>query len=86
MKIANDTCKWLKIGSTELCGKKCMKEYCKVHLARLRQSPGTTPCTKCGVGTSSVFKICSKCDCHRSHTRKWQRNRREFLRLAAIEV
>ena len=30
-------CQWLIIGCTELCGKICLGEYCKVYLARLRK-------------------------------------------------
>ena len=32
-----DTCKWLTLSSTELCGKKCLTDFCKVHLVRLRK-------------------------------------------------
>ena len=44
------TCQWLVIGSTELCGKSCLGDHCKIHLARLRRSSGTQPCMECGKG------------------------------------
>ena len=30
----HNRCAWLKVGETEVCGKSCCQEYCKVQLAR----------------------------------------------------
>lgn len=35
-----NTCQWLVIGSTKLCGTRCMKTICGVHLATLRKGAG----------------------------------------------
>ena len=48
-----NTCKWLVIGSMSQCGKSCLGEHCKIHPARLRQGPGTQPCTGCGRGVKT---------------------------------
>ena len=85
-----NTCQWLVIGSTELCGKSCLKDYCKVHLNRLRKGPGTQPCTVCGKGVKNRFKLCIDCGYRRAKMREWQRGNRglmaEFKRLAAIDI
>ena len=90
MRVANNTCKWLLRGSTDLCGKKCMKEYCKVHSARLRQGSNNFSCENCGVAVRNTFKICHKCGYDSIYMRYWHRDRRafdrEFFRLSAIEV
>ena len=46
-----NTCQWLVTGSTELCGKSCLGDHCKIHLARLRRGSGTQPCMECGKGS-----------------------------------
>ena len=48
-----NTCQWLVIGSVLRCGKSCLGEHCTIHLARLRQGPGTQPCTGCGKGVKT---------------------------------
>ena len=53
-----NTCQWLVIGSTELCGKNCFGDHCKIHLARLRRGSGTQPCTECGKGVKNRFRLC----------------------------
>ena len=49
MKCRN-TCQWLVIGCTKLCGKSCLGDDCKLHLPRLRRGSGTQPCMECGKG------------------------------------
>ena len=85
-----NTCKWLVIGSMSQCGKSCLGEHCKIHLARLRQGPGTQPCTGCGRVVKNRFKLCQDCGYHRTQMHIWQRGHRsftaEFKRLATIEI
>ena len=82
-----NTCQWLVIGSTELCGKSCLGDHCKIYLARLRRDSGTEPCMECGKGVENRFRICSY---HKARMRAWQRDHKvfmvEFKRLAAIEI
>ena len=87
MKGTN-TCQWLLLGTTDLCGRSCMGMHCKVHFARLRKGPGTCPCTGCGVGVKNVFALFGDCGYYRALKRKWISNARarEFNRLAAIEI
>ena len=84
------TCQWLVIGSTELCGKSCLGDHCKIHLARLRRGSGTQPCTECDKGVKNRFRLCLDCGYHKARMRAWQRGHRafivEFKRLAAIEI
>ena len=85
-----NTCHWLVIGSTELCGKTCLGDHCKIHLARLRRGPGTQPCKACRKGVKNRFGLCQDCGYYRAQIRAWQRSRRaymvKFKRLAAIEI
>ena len=85
-----NTCQGLLIGSTELCGKSCLGDHCKIHLARLRRGSGTQPCTECGKGVKNRFRLCLDCGYHKPRMRAWQRGHRafivEFKRLAAIEI
>ena len=43
-----NTCQWLVIGCTEFCGKSCLGDHCKIHLAR--GGSGTQPCMERGKG------------------------------------
>ena len=85
-----NTCQWLVIGSTELCGKSCLGNYCKIHLARLRRGSGTQPCMECGKCVKNRFRLCLDCGNHKARMRAWQRDHRafmvEFKRLADIEI
>ena len=85
-----NTCQWLVIGTTGLCGKSCLGDHCKIHLARLRRGPGTQPCMVYGKGVKNRFGLCLDCGYHKAQTRAWQRSHRafvvEFKRLAAIEI
>ena len=89
MKGQNE-CQWLVIGSTELCRKSCLGDYCKIHLARLRRGPGTQPCMVCGKGVKNRFKLCEGCGYHKAQIRAWYRDRKalmaEFQRLASIQI
>ena len=85
-----DNCKWLVRGSTELCGRSCLKDYCKVHLMRLRKDGGMRPCTGCGVGVGNMIGLCRACGYIRVDNRLRMRRVRavenEFKRLAAIHI
>ena len=83
-------CQWLRIGSTQLCNRSCLGDYCKVHLARLRKSPGTKPCTICGKGVKNKYLLCHECGYHDVSSRDWackaRALKKEIERLAAIEI
>ena len=87
---SQNTCKWLIIGSTELCQKSSLWDFCQVHRARLRKSTGTKPCTVCGVGVKNKYLLCMNCGYAKALQRDWARGRRafqkEFERLATIEI
>ena len=63
MAIGRNNCQWLTSGSTELCARRCIGEFCKVHLARLRKGGGTKPCKRCGKGVYNRFSLCHGCGC-----------------------
>ena len=76
--------------STELCGKSCLGDHCKIHLARLRRGSGTQPCMECGKGVKNRFRLCLDCGYQKARMHAWQRDHRaymvEFKRLAAIKI
>ena len=90
MAIGRNNCQWLTSGSTELCARRCIGEFCKVHLARLRKGGGTKPCIKCGKGVYNCLSLCQDCgyinkmsnDIHR----KQYAFKIEFQRLASIQL
>ena len=45
----------LIIGSIETCNRTCIREYCRIHYARLKVSPSTKPCIKCSKGTVNKY-------------------------------
>ena len=87
---AKNTCPWIRIASTEICGKKCMKTYCQHHATKVRKGRCNTPCKVCGVGTRNQYSICMDCGYRRINHTNWTRAHRhlmaEFLRLSAIEI
>ena len=51
MSKGHNACKWLTLSSTELCGKRCLRSVCKIHLARLRKGSHTlSPAGVVGLG------------------------------------
>ena len=65
-------CRFLKMGSTELCGKaalihqealpKHLRGYCRNHKLRIARGGGTIPCEKCGRGCKTILhNICYRC-------------------------
>ena len=78
------------MSSVELCGRRCMGEYCKVHLARLRKGPGTKPCRVCGVGVKNKLSLCLRCGYKNEHMKLLHREQRavekESARLRYIEI
>ena len=89
MKGQNN-CQWLIIGSTELCNKSCIGNYCKIHLARLRQGPGTQPCKECGKGIKNRFRFCYSCGYNTVRMSDWHKRHGAFLseskRLGRIDI
>ena len=94
MRKGKNTCQWLTSGSTDHCSTRCMGEYCGVHLNRLRKSPGTKPCKKCGKGVSNRYSLCSivdaagrDCGYANEKSKDWHRKdrtlKKEFKRSAA---
>ena len=89
MALGKNTCQWLTLSSTELCACRCMGEFCKVDLARLRKGGGTKPCIICNKGVHNRLSLCQGCgyankmsnDLHR----KQYAFKMEFRRLASIE-
>ena len=66
MKKANNICPWLKRGTIERCGKRCVDEYCNTHRQEFRLGrKALVPCHKCGKGTSSSTLHCKLCGLHR---------------------
>ena len=94
MRTGKNTCQWLTLSSTDCCSKRCMGEYCGVHLNRLRKGGGTTPCKKCGKGVYNRYSLCSiidaagqDCGYANEKSKDWHRKERtlkkEFKRLTA---
>lgn len=84
-----NTCAWLLVGQHDSCGKSCIYEYCKVHLARMRK--GRIPpyaCRGCGIGTQSEPRLCNKCGRARVHARlmKAEKKARETYSLVLQEL
>jgi hypothetical protein len=90
MVVGLNHCAWLVLSSTELCGRQCVGEHCKVHLARLRKGSCTRPCRVCGVGVTNKISLCVRCGYKNEVTKLWHRDQRaaekEFARLAAIDI
>ena len=86
-----DNCKWLVRSTTELCGRSCLKDYCKVHLMLIRKGTNPMrPCSECGVGVGNVVGLCRACDYSKVEARLRMRRTRAFkkeaMRLAAIDI
>ena len=86
MPKGHNTCKWLTLSSTELCGKGCLTDFCKVHLVRLRKGSLTQPCRGCGVGVTNKQQLCCQCGYRIEQCRAARAAQKEFARLAAIEI
>ena len=55
-------CSWLKRGETEVCGKSCLGEHCKIHLAKIRKGCKVpVSCRSCGKGVQSDIHLCRGC-------------------------
>jgi len=86
MPKGHNTCIWLRLSSTELCGRSCLGDYCKVHLVQLRKGSHTKPCQGCGVGVVNKLRLCCPCGYRGEWRRATKATQREFARLAAIEL
>ena len=67
-----------------------MRDYCKVHLARIRKNSLTKPCKGCGVGMLNKQTLCIPCGYFTARRRYFRLRdidfNLEFKRLAAIEI
>ena len=86
-----NTCKWLVLGKTTLCCRRCIGKYCFAHLARLRNGGGTRPCSECGKGVKTLISLCEGCGYYNAKLRQWrgglQRDfTKEWKRLCSISV
>ena len=64
MRLANNQCKWLMVGKTNTCGKKCVYDYCGHHRINIRKTGfEPQPCRNCGVGTKSKSRLCCSKEC-----------------------
>ncbi len=55
-------CAWQNVGEMKICGERCIQEYCKVHLARIRKGRKIpVPCRSCGCGVQSEIQLCRNC-------------------------
>ena len=58
----HNKCAWLKRGEAKECGKSCLGEYCKIHLAKIRKHGKIpVPCRSCGKGVLSEIPLCRAC-------------------------
>ena len=82
--------RWLVLSSTELCGRSCLGDYCKIHLARLRKGSDTKPCLICGKGVVNKFSLCQAHGYENEKVKAWQQKKaafdREYQRLATIDI
>ena len=85
-----NSCEWLSLGKTEVCGKSCIGKYCSVHNARIAKGGSNSACTICGKGVKNQFMVCKGCGYVKTWMRFWQRDNRAFLaevkRLNSIET
>ena len=83
-------CKWIKMSSIEICGRRCINEYCFVHRAQQRKTGSTRPCQECGRGIKNGRNVCGRCGYHRLVSRdcqsKYRAFAKEFKGLAAIDI
>ena len=86
MPKGHKACKWLTLTSIELCGKSCLRDFCKIHLARLRKGSCTQPCKICGVGVTNKQRFCVGCGYRNAWKRDKRGVQREFTRLAVIQI
>ena len=61
MMKGKNTCGWLVLNSTELCGRRCIGDYCKIHLALQRKGSYTKPCSVCGKCVTNKILLCMSC-------------------------
>ena len=90
MARGTNTCAWLKVSTTDLCGRSCLGTHCKIHLARLRKGPPHQPCNKCGKGVTSATGLCRGCGAGYIHLVTYRKRKQAFAdelrRLAAIDI
>ena len=68
---------WLIIGCTVTCNQQYFREYYRIHNSRLKLSPRTKPCIKCGKGTKNKYMICGGCGYQCLCIKEWRAARKE---------
>ena len=85
-----NTCGWLVLSSTGLCGRSCIGDYCKIHLALQRKGSYMKPCSVCGKGVTNTISLCVSCGYIKEMSKLIHRQQRaiavEFKRLARITI
>ena len=86
-----NTCKWLVLGKTTLCCRRCIGKYCFAHLARLRHGTGTRPCSECGKGVKTLISLCEGCGYYNAKLRQRRGGlkrdfTKEWKRLCSISI
>ena len=85
-----NTCGWLVLSSTGLCGRRCIGDYCKIHLALQRKGSYTKPCSVCGKGVTNKMLLCVSCGYIKEMSKLIHRQQRaiaaEFKRLAQMNI
>ena len=62
MRTCHKKCKWMTIGTTILCNKDSMYDYCRVHRFHMRKGhTAPRPCRGCGIGTNAETLLCRNC-------------------------
>jgi hypothetical protein len=78
---STNLCPWLRIGSYERCGNRCVAEYCFAHNSAIKK--GSRPpgeCSKCGKGTQCIIGLCKDCGQRNELTKLAYRKKKEILK------
>ena len=81
----HNKCQWLRLGSSELCGKSCIGQFCKVHNVYLRKGSSNIACQECGIGVKTSLALCKSCGYYKYYQRLAYKRKCEFRRLATIQ-
>ena len=82
-----NSCKYLSIGKTTFCSRRCIGQYCFTHLSLLRNGGGTKPCAKCGKGIKTrVIDFCMDCGYYTAKLNFVREFREECKRLSSITI
>ena len=83
-------CSWLKVGTIgETCGKRCMREFCKLHSYRMRGgSILPKPSRKCGRATQPEPQLCTSCGATMAkiNMKTTEKKARKFYKRVLVEL